>query len=74
MTRDLEGLLNMNLPFKDSLEYAESYLRTVYLQEVLKHHGSVSAAARHAKMDRTNFRRLLKKYNVPLPSTQKAKS
>jgi DNA-binding NtrC family response regulator len=60
----LEDLIDLSLSFQEAMTPIEDQLRHYYLSQILKREGSVSAAARFAKLDRSNFRRLLKRYGV----------
>ena len=54
--------IDLNQSFRDAQLQADHAFRAAYLRGLLEREGNVSAAARAAKMDRANFRRLLKKY------------
>ena len=58
------GNIDLDLPFRQALERADSLFRVTYLRGVMARYQSVSAAARHAEMDRANFRRLLRRYEI----------
>jgi transcriptional regulator with GAF, ATPase, and Fis domain len=63
-TAPLTPLIDLNLPFTEALQPIEESLRATYLAGVLRAHKSVAAAARHAGVERANFKRLLKRYGV----------
>ena len=63
----LEDLIDLSLSFQEAMTPIEDQLRHFYLSQILQREGSVSAAARFAKLDRSNFRRLLKRYGVITP-------
>ncbi|MBU0553684.1 sigma-54 dependent transcriptional regulator [Myxococcota bacterium] len=56
--------VNLELPFREALEQADRVFRVRYLTGLMGRFQSVSAAARHAQMDRANFRRLLRRYEI----------
>ena len=56
--------IDLDLPFRQALERADRTFRVTYLRGVMARYQSVSAAARHAEMDRANFRRLLRRYEI----------
>ncbi len=56
--------IDLELPFREALEQADRRFRVSYLRGLMARFPSVSAAARHAQMDRANFRRLLRRYEV----------
>ncbi len=56
--------IDLDLPFRQALERADRTFRVTYLRGVMARYQSVSAAARHAQMDRANFRRLLRRYEI----------
>jgi two-component system response regulator HydG len=58
------GQVNLDLPFGEALEQAETAYRVAYLRGVMNKYRNVSAAARHAQVDRANFRRLLRRYGI----------
>ncbi len=60
----LAGQVDLDLPFREALEQADRVFRVTYLRGVMARYQSVSAAARHAEMDRANFRRLLRRYEI----------
>ncbi len=59
--------IDVSRSFREAIEPAEHTLRAGYLRKVLAlcDH-NIAAAARHAGLDRSNFRRLLKKHGVAL--------
>ena len=62
-----EGLgaeVDLDLPFREALDQADRVFRVTYLRGVMNRYRSVSAAARHAQMDRANFRRMLRRYEI----------
>lgn len=56
--------IDLELPFREALDRADRAFRVTYLRGVMARYRSVSAAARHAQMDRANFRRLLRRYDI----------
>lgn len=58
------GQVDLDLPFSEALDRAETAFRVTYLRGLMHRFRNVSAAARHAQVDRANFRRLLKRYNI----------
>lgn len=60
----LHALIDTSLTFQEALTPIEDELRRFYLMEVLKEVGSVNGAAKRAGVDRSNFKRLLKRYDV----------
>ncbi len=55
----------VELEFRRAKELAVARFERHYLQALLaRHDGNISAAARHAGMDRSNFRRLLKRHGL----------
>lgn len=58
------GQVNVDLPFRESMESAETAYRVAYLRGLMNKYRNVSAAARHAQVDRANFRRLLRRYGI----------
>jgi DNA-binding NtrC family response regulator len=55
----------MDLPFGEAKRRVIEEFEREYLQEILRRAGgNVSEAARHATLDRSNFRRILKKYHL----------
>jgi len=58
------GQVNLDLPLREALSQAETAFRVVYLQGLMNRFRNVSAAARHAQVDRSNFRRLLRRYGI----------
>ncbi len=63
----LHALIDPDLPFKEAIDPVNRAARTTYLTRVLgRFDGNITAAARHAGLDRSNFRRLLRKYGVAL--------
>jgi two-component system response regulator HydG len=58
-----------HLPYAEARRLAVRAFERRYLGNLLnRHEGNIAAAARAAQVDRSNFRRLLKQYGVPLPS------
>ena len=55
------------LPFNDAKAMAVGQFERDYLRRLLKTHPTVSAAARAAGLDRSNFRRLLRKHELLRP-------
>ena len=63
----LHALVDPQKSFKDAIEPVNRQARIVYLTRVLAlYEGNITAAARHAGLDRSNFRRLLRKHGVAL--------
>ncbi len=55
--------VDLDVSWKEAIEQAEQAIRAAYLQGLLdRFEGNVTQAARHAKLDRSNFRRHLKRY------------
>lgn len=61
----LLGHVDLTLSMRDATERAESAIRVAYLSGVMAKFKNVAAGARHANVERSNFRRLLKKYGIP---------
>ena len=60
---DSPNLVDLDLTWKASVELAEGVVRAAYLRGVLERFdGNVTRAARHADLDRSNFRRHLRRY------------
>ncbi len=56
-------LIDLELPWREAVDAAESAVRAAYLRAVLERYdGNVTQAAKHAELDRSNFRRHLKRY------------
>jgi len=49
---------------REAMERAETAFRVVYLRGLMNRYKNVAAAARHADVERSNFRRLLKRYSI----------
>ena len=63
----LHAMIDCEQPFKDAIDPVNRAARVHYLSRVLaRYDGNITAAARHAGVDRANFRRLLRKYGVAL--------
>ncbi|MCA9545967.1 MAG: sigma-54-dependent Fis family transcriptional regulator [Myxococcales bacterium] len=60
----LAAQVDLDLPFREAVERAERTFRITYLTGLMSRFRSVSAAARHAQMDRANFRRMLRRYDI----------
>jgi DNA-binding NtrC family response regulator len=60
----MDAQVDLDLPFREALDRADRAFRVTYLRGVMNRYRSVSAAARHAQMDRANFRRLLRRYDI----------
>ena len=45
-------------------KWSDSFEREYLIASLAKHHGNVSAAARDAKLDRSNFLRLLRRHGL----------
>ena len=58
------GQVDLELPMREAMEAAETSFRLVYLRGLMRRFKNVSAAARHAQVERANFRRLLKRYGI----------
>ncbi|MCB9535552.1 MAG: sigma-54-dependent Fis family transcriptional regulator [Myxococcales bacterium] len=58
------NVLDVELPYKDAMDQVMESHAIQYLGTVLDRCGSIAAAARHAGMDRANFKRLLKRFDV----------
>ena len=56
--------ISLDESFKEAVGRAEAAIRACYLRGVLERYGTVSAAARHAGLDRANFRRMMRRYDV----------
>jgi two-component system response regulator HydG len=56
--------IDLDLPFRDALDQVETSFRVAYLRGVMDRYRNVTAAAEHAQMDRANFRRMLKRYEI----------
>ena len=56
-------LVDLDAPWKQAVDRAEDTVRAAYLKGVLdRFEGNVTQAAKHADLDRSNFRRHLKRY------------
>ena len=60
----LLSLIDCSRSFQEALTPLEDELRQLYLQESLKRAQSLHGAAKLAGVDRSNFKRLLKRYRV----------
>jgi len=60
----LLSLIDCSRSFQEALTPLEDELRRLYLQESLKRAQSLHGAAKLAGVDRSNFKRLLKRYRV----------
>jgi two-component system response regulator HydG len=60
---DLDGI-----PFAEAKQLAISRFERSYLRRLLDRHDTVTAAARSAGLDRANFRRLLRRHRLQLPT------
>jgi DNA-binding NtrC family response regulator len=60
----LAAQIDLDLSFREALEAADRTFRVTYLRGLMNRYRSVSAAARHAQMDRANFRRMLRRYDI----------
>jgi two-component system response regulator HydG len=58
------GQVDLELTMREAMERAETSFRVVYLRGLMNRYKNVAAAARHADVERSNFRRLLKRYNI----------
>ncbi|MBU1899164.1 sigma-54 dependent transcriptional regulator [Myxococcota bacterium] len=59
----LGEMIDLNSTWKESVGGAEEFIRARYLRGVLERaEGNITQAAKHAGLDRSNFRRLLKKH------------
>ncbi len=64
---NLHSLVDTEKSFKDATDPVNRQARIIYLARVLADFdGNITAAARHAGLDRSNFRRLLRKHGVAL--------
>ena len=63
----LVGQVDLELPMREAIEAAETSFRLVYLRGLMRRFKNVSAAARHAQVERANFRRLLKRGVIVRP-------
>ena len=64
----ISDLIDFSASFQHAVSSLEEQIRVLYLTQILKDHQNISAAARHAKMDRANFKRLLRRHNINLAS------
>ena len=63
--REVEVLSLVHLPYADAKQLAIRAFERRYLSTLLeKHDGRIAQAARAAKLDRSNLRRLLKQFGV----------
>ncbi len=63
MGASLPNLVDLDVSWKDSVDRAEGTVRAAFLRGVLdRFDGNVTQAARHAELDRSNFRRHLRRY------------
>ncbi|MFZ4736160.1 MAG: sigma-54-dependent transcriptional regulator [Bradymonadia bacterium] len=58
------GQVDLELPMREAMERAETSFRVAYLLGLMRRYKNVSASARHAQVERANFRRLLKRYGI----------
>lgn len=58
------SVLDADLPYKEAMDQVMESHAVQYLATVLDRCGSIAGAARHAGMDRANFKRLLKRFDV----------
>jgi two-component system response regulator HydG len=58
------GQVDLELTMREAMERAETAFRVVYLRGLMNRYKNVAAAARHADVERSNFRRLLKRYSI----------
>ncbi len=57
------NLVDIDLPWKEAMEHAENAVRSAYLRGVLdRFDRNITRAAEHAALDRSNFRRNLKRF------------
>ena len=61
---ELGPQISLDESFKEAVGRAEAAIRASYLRGMLERYGTVSAAARHAGLDRANFRRMMRRYDV----------
>jgi DNA-binding NtrC family response regulator len=54
--------VDLSVPYRDAQEAARSACRRAYLEAVMVRYDTLAAAARHAGLDRANFRRELRRY------------
>jgi DNA-binding NtrC family response regulator len=64
LTKFLQKNINLSLSFQDSITPLEESIRRYYLSNILSKSKSISEAARKAQIERSNFKRLLKRYKV----------
>lgn len=57
-------LIDTSLTFQEALTPIEDELRRLYLTALIREESSMNGAARRAGVDRSNFKRLLKRYGV----------
>ena len=64
-----EQMVLTNIPYKQAKQVAIRSFDQVYISGLLREfNGNISRASKKAGLDRSNFRRLLKKYNIdPVP-------
>ena len=58
-----------DLPFKEAKHQVVEAFGREYIEALVARHGSLSAAAREAQLDRKHFRELTRKYGLATSST-----
>jgi len=59
-----QEFLDEGISFPDAKARAVKWFEESYLRNLLQRHDNISAAAREAGLDRSNFKRLLRRHNI----------
>ena len=62
------GQIDIELTMREAMERAETSARVIYLTGLMNRYRNVAQASRHADVERSNFRRLLKRYKIEYQS------
>ena len=60
----LLAAIDLDEPMREAMERAETAFRVAYLRGLMSRFENVTRAAKHADVERANFRRLLKRYDI----------
>ena len=60
----VDRIARTDLPFKEAKHQVVEAFEHEYIEALVARHGSLSAAAREAQVDRKHFRELFRKYNL----------
>ena len=63
---EIHDFIDFEDSFQNAVSSLEEQIRVLYLTHIHQEHKNISAAARHDKMHRANFKRLLKRHNITL--------